>query len=98
MAAVSKEEQHSASKREDASGEDDARVYFNHCSVDLSLTTAKLDFGQASESDRSVRVTNRMITSPSYFRQMGALIRAECSRYDATYDTDDGSRQPEAEG
>lgn len=97
MATVSKEEEQSASAREDASSDDDARVYFNHCTVDLSLTTAKLDFGQASESDRSVRVTSRMITSPSYFRQMGALIRAECARYDAAYETDDGSRQPEAE-
>lgn len=61
----------------------DERVYFNHCTVNLSLTTAELDFGQASAADQSVRVTSRMITSPSYFRQMGALIRAECDRYDA---------------
>jgi hypothetical protein len=63
----------------------DGRTYFNHCSVNLSLTTAALDFGQASEADQSMRVTSRMITSPSYFRLMGAIIRAECDRYDAAY-------------
>ncbi len=97
-ATVSDDEEHSAPAREAASSADDARVYFNHCTVNLSLTTAELDFGQASQADQSVRVTSRMITSQSYFRQMGALIRAECARYDATYETGSEGQQPEAEG
>lgn len=77
--------------REDpTTGEDAAHalpdpVYVNHCAVSLSLSTAELDFGQASEADQSVRVKSRLRTSPAYFRQLGDLIRAECRRYDETY-------------
>ncbi|WP_284124250.1 DUF3467 domain-containing protein [Parerythrobacter aestuarii] len=75
---------------EPTSGESAARdlpdpVYVNHCAVTLSLSTAELDFGQASEADQSVRVKSRLRTSPAYFRQLGDLIRAECRRYDETY-------------
>lgn len=62
-----------------------APVYVNHCAVDLSLSTASLDFGQASEADQSVRVRSRLVTSPAYFRQLGRIIRDECRRYDSDY-------------
>lgn len=65
-----------------------APVYVNHCAVNLSLSTASLDFGQASEADQSVRVRSRLITSPAYFRQLGQIIRDECRRYDADYGLD----------
>ena len=94
---MSERDDHRAPSGEVASSAGD-RVYFNHCAVDLSLTTAELDFGQVSEADRSVRVTSRMITSPSYFRHMGRLIRAECDRYDASYDAASVNPQPEQEG
>jgi hypothetical protein len=83
QAAVSDDEPQFPESDNQRSPHADARVYFNHCTVNLSLTTAELDLGQASAADQSVRVTSRLITSPSYFRQMGALIRAECDRYDA---------------
>lgn len=70
------------------SGDPDAaldRTYVNHCAVRLSLSTAELDFGQASETDQSVRVKSRLVTSPSYFRQLGDLIRDECQRYDRNH-------------
>ncbi|GAA4049594.1 DUF3467 domain-containing protein [Parerythrobacter jejuensis] len=62
-------------------------VYVNHCAVDLSLSTAELQFGQASEEDQSVRIKSRLVTSPAYFRQLGDIIRAECRRYDNAYGT-----------
>lgn len=65
-----------------------APVYVNHCAVGLSLSTASLDFGQASEADQSVRVRSRLVTSPAYFRQLGRIIRDECRRYDADYGLD----------
>ena len=95
---MSDEEEHRAAPCDDASPASGGRVYFNHCTVNLSLTTAELDFGQASEADQSVRVTSRMITSPSYFRQMGALIRQECARYDAAFDVAPEGQQPGGEG
>lgn len=95
---MSDEEDQPERPGDDGSSRDDGRTYFNHCRVNLSLTTAKLDFGQASEADQSVRVTSRLITSPSYFRQMGALIRAECSRYDQAFEAAPGERRKRGEG
>lgn len=57
-------------------------IYINHCSVMLTLTTARMDFGQASSADQSVNVKSRLVTSPSYFRQIGEIILTECDRYD----------------
>lgn len=92
------EDDHPAVPVDNGSPRADGRIYFNHCTVNLSLTTAELDFGQASEADQSVRVTSRLITSPSYFRQMGALIRAECSRYDQAYDAAPPKQRKSGEG
>ena len=64
------------------------RTYVNHCAVTLSLSTAQLDFGQASETDQSVRVKSRIVTSPTYFRQLGDMIRNECLRYDRVHGLD----------
>ena len=75
----------SPSARADASG--DEPIYVNHCSVSLSLTTAELNFGQASAADQSVNIKSRLVTSSAYFRQIGEIIRSECQRHDEALST-----------
>jgi hypothetical protein len=82
---VSKDEENTGQVGGDEPQGDDSRIYVNHCAVSLSLTTADVDFGQASTSDQSVRITSRLRTSPAYFRQIGQIIRAECERYDQDF-------------
>lgn len=67
------------------------RIYVNHCTVSMSLATAELDFGQVSEAGQQVLVQSRLVTSHSYFRQLGDLIRAECRRHDEAFNVRPGS-------
>ena len=77
---ISESESASSSARDDIAGED--TVYINHCSVSLSLTTAELNFGQASAADQSLHTKRRLVTSAAYFRHIGEIIRTECELYD----------------